>query len=589
MQIQFWAATDVGRTRNHNEDNFLVDRKLNLFIVADGMGGHAAGEIASSVAVHEVRKAITEQRDIIDNYARSGSVLLRQPVLGLIERAISQACRQVHRLAQEDSERHGMGTTLSLLLISRGRGFVGHVGDSRIYMTRDGKARMVTEDHSVINELIKSGRLSAAEAHNSPYKNAVTRAVGVHATVEVDTFDFEILPGDNFLLCSDGLSGYLEEDEQVTPYLAAPDIKSIPQRLIDYANECGGKDNITAIIVRLLEEAGAGQGAGLGAGLGAGQGAGQGAEQSAAAHLSPPTAPPEVDLSAFEPPPSIPPIGSTAASLRAPIKGLTPAPRSPAPPAPPPPSVASASPPRVVGGTNVSQLPLEVLKLNPIFSFLDAEGIEELARCAQVRRVQPEQPICLQGEIDEPLVAVLSGELRLERGGQVVALLSPGDTLGEGRLLAREPNEVSAVSASHATLLEWDRHALYHLMATNSPFATRLIWGVAQVTHQRLRRLGERLEAARAALERESERAPDRAPLRELISLAEMTASALPAASGPRAITPKFILNLDPPPTPLFKSSLDESEAALSTLAAAEAASAAEGVEVWSARGGAGS
>ncbi len=318
MQIQFWAATDVGRTRNHNEDNFLVDRKLNLFIVADGMGGHAAGEIASSVAVHEVRKAITEQRDIIDNYARSGSVLLRQPVLGLLERAISQACRQVHRLAQEDSERHGMGTTLSLLLISRGRGFVGHVGDSRIYMTRDGKARMVTEDHSVINELIKSGRLTAAEAHNSPYKNAVTRAVGVHATVEVDTFDFEVLPGDNFLLCSDGLSGYLDEDEQVTPYLAAPDIKAIPQRLIDYANECGGKDNITAIIVRMLKE--------------------EGAEVSAeggAAAFNPVTTPPEVDLGAFEPPPSLPPVGATASSLRAPLKGLTPAPKSPTPPLPP--------------------------------------------------------------------------------------------------------------------------------------------------------------------------------------------------------------------------------------------------------------
>jgi len=166
-----------------------------------------------------------------------------------------------------------------------------------------------------------------------------------------------------------------------------------------------------------------------------------------------------------------------------------------------------------------------------------------------------------------------------------VGLLSPGDTFGEGRLLAREPNEVTVVSASHATLLEWDRHALYHLMAMNTPFATRLIWGVAQVTHLRLRRLGDRLEAARAALEREAEREAERAPLRELISVAEMTASALPAASGPRAITPKFILNLDPPPTPLFKTPLDEAEAALSSLAGADAASAEDAEDVWSARG----
>ncbi len=194
--------------------------------------------------------------------------------------------------------------------------------------------------------------------------------------------------------------------------------------------------------------------------------------------------------------------------------------------------------------------------------------------------------ICLQGDLDEPLIALLSGELRLERGGEVVGLLSPGDTLGEGRLLASEANEVSVVAISHAVLLEWDRHALYHLMAMNTPFATRLIWGVAQVTHQRLRRLGERLEAARAALDREVERDPERAHLGQLISLAEMTASALPAASGPRAITPKFILNLEPPPTPLFKSPLDEAEAALSTLLSAEAASEAEADDVWSGRGG---
>ena len=123
MQIQFWAATDVGKTRDHNEDNFLVDRKLNLFIVADGMGGHAAGEIASSVAVHEVRKVLTDQREVVESYARSGSVLLRQTVLALIERAISQACSRVYQLAQEDSERRGMGTTLSMLLIAKNRGF----------------------------------------------------------------------------------------------------------------------------------------------------------------------------------------------------------------------------------------------------------------------------------------------------------------------------------------------------------------------------------------------------------------------------------------------------------------------------------
>jgi serine/threonine protein phosphatase PrpC len=355
MQIQFWAATDVGLTRNHNEDNFLVDRKLNLFIVADGMGGHAAGEIASSVAVHEVRKVLMESREVIDRYASSGSVLRRQPVLSLIDRAISQACQLVYRLAQEDSERHGMGTTLSMLLIINGRGFVGHVGDSRIYMTRGAEAKLVTEDHSVINELIKSGRLNPEEAHNSPYKNAVTRAVGVHEAVEVDTFDFEVKPGDNYLLCSDGLSGYFERDEEIKPYLADEDIKQIPQRLIDYANHCGGKDNITAIIVRMS------------------------GEQAKSSLFNPPssvtsstggfstdsgagTIPPHLDLTAIE---GVDDSLSDELVMQAKegMKGLAPA----------PPPLAPAS------SKALSQLPLDMLKLTPLFAFFDLNALEELA------------------------------------------------------------------------------------------------------------------------------------------------------------------------------------------------------------------
>jgi serine/threonine protein phosphatase PrpC len=250
--IRFWAATDVGLTRDHNEDNFLVDKKLKLFVVADGMGGHAAGEVASSVAVHEVRRVISEHRQIISDFNESGAAQTRIAVLELLDTAIRAACRKVFQQAEENPERKGMGTTLSFMIIAGDRGFIGHVGDSRIYLVRDGKVQQLTEDHSLINELIKRGRLQPGDEFDSPYKNAVTRAVGVYETVDGDTFDFEVRPGDNYLLCSDGLSCYLDDPITVR-FATLENVKASPAAFIDLANESGGKDNITAIVVRALE------------------------------------------------------------------------------------------------------------------------------------------------------------------------------------------------------------------------------------------------------------------------------------------------------------------------------------------------
>lgn len=251
MEVRFWAATDVGRTRDHNEDNFLVDKKLNLFVVADGMGGHAAGEVASSMAVREVRRVIAEHRDVVEGYVREDTPAGRQAIIRLLESAIEQACARIFHLAQENSDKRGMGTTLSLLLVANKRGFIGHVGDSRIYLVRAGQVHQLTEDHSLINELIKRGRLKPGDAFDSPYKNAVTRAVGVYESVEVDTFEFDVLPGDNYLLCSDGLSCYLDDDV-TRSYLTAENIKEIPEQFIRLANDSGGKDNITAVVVRAV-------------------------------------------------------------------------------------------------------------------------------------------------------------------------------------------------------------------------------------------------------------------------------------------------------------------------------------------------
>ncbi len=260
MDLTFAAATDVGRQRDHNEDNFLIDKKLRLFVVCDGMGGHAAGEVASSITVHQIRDAVYSNREMIDRFREDSDEVSAVEVLQVLEHAIQDACATVYNRAQLESDKRGMGTTASVLLIAGEsdnlRGFIAHVGDSRIYLTRQSQCHQLTEDHSLMNELIKRGKVTEEEFDTSPYKkfkNAVTRAVGVYASVEVDTFDFDILPGDNFLLCSDGMYVYFTEEE-LPGLLDAGDVKEVPKALIDQGNAGGGHDNITNVVVRVTAE-----------------------------------------------------------------------------------------------------------------------------------------------------------------------------------------------------------------------------------------------------------------------------------------------------------------------------------------------
>ena len=258
--IHFWAATDVGKLRDHNEDNFLVDKALNLFVVADGMGGHAAGEVASAIAVNTMRDEVVKNRDLLEAFREGSQIASSRDITNLMEHAVQKACAEIFETAQRNPEKRGMGTTLSSLLVVNNRGFIAHVGDSRIYLLRGGRVIQLTEDHSLVNELIKRGKLTADQAEESPYKNAVTRAVGVYESVEVDTIDFDVLPGDQFLLASDGLTGYLK-NEDIVPVMdkVGGDVKQVPQAFIDYANERGGKDNITNIVVRLQDPTGEGK------------------------------------------------------------------------------------------------------------------------------------------------------------------------------------------------------------------------------------------------------------------------------------------------------------------------------------------
>ncbi len=251
MDIIALAHSDVGRVKDSNEDAFLVDKRLRLYIVADGMGGHAAGEVASEMAVREARRIIKEGEHVLHHFVETGEG--KDDVKDLLELAIREAGRAIFDLAEVDRAKKGMGTTTSLLLLTPDRGFIAHVGDSRVYLVRSGELYQLTEDHSLINELIKRGKLAPEDAADAPYKNAVTRAVGVYADVEVDTLDFEIAAGDNFMLCSDGLTEHVP-DQEIANIIEQEEFVAIPKRFIELANARGGKDNITSLVVKVPSE-----------------------------------------------------------------------------------------------------------------------------------------------------------------------------------------------------------------------------------------------------------------------------------------------------------------------------------------------
>ncbi|NLY94431.1 MAG: Stp1/IreP family PP2C-type Ser/Thr phosphatase [Myxococcales bacterium] len=250
--LQFWPATDVGKVRTHNEDSFLIDKKLNLFVVCDGMGGHAAGDVASSMASRELRDALAADPEVSQVVSNQEVADTRDSILLAMESAVQKACAAVHQAGEDDPQKRGMGTTLDALLIVGHRGFIAHVGDSRIYLYRQGAVHQLTEDHSVVNELLRRGKLTRDQIDKVQYKNAVTRAVGVYRNVDPDVFDFDVLPGDRFLLCSDGLHGYFEEHELGRLFEEVPE-GELATRLVALANERGGKDNITAVVVRVPE------------------------------------------------------------------------------------------------------------------------------------------------------------------------------------------------------------------------------------------------------------------------------------------------------------------------------------------------
>ena len=232
MNYRIGVKTDVGRRREVNEDSFLVHEPL--FVVADGMGGHVAGDIASSTAVDTIKELSSSARAEDPN-----------TLAGLVLAANSR----IWEKAEGDSTLRGMGTTCTLLMLDESKAHLAHVGDSRAYLLRGGTLTQLTEDHTLVGRMVKEGRLSADDAERHPQRSIVTRALGVDSEVEVDLIDLDVIEGDRILICSDGLSSMIDFDTIASLLTQEPDPQVSAERLVEAANEAGGEDNITVVIV----------------------------------------------------------------------------------------------------------------------------------------------------------------------------------------------------------------------------------------------------------------------------------------------------------------------------------------------------
>lgn len=255
MNIRAQALTDVGRKRPHNEDAFFCDPAQGLYVVCDGMGGHLAGEVASQMCIDAVRDAMARERPTLEKLISEPGPQARDGACRVVERAIQEASRKIFEAAEKsDGEeggegRKGMGTTAVLLATVGQKAIIGHVGDSRVYLVRGGQVHRLTEDHTLVQAQINAGMLTPEQAAASSVRNVITRAVGIQESVQVDTLVLDMLPGDHFLLCSDGLHGYLKSDEIPKLLGETDDLPGVCKRFVDLANGRGGKDNITVLLV----------------------------------------------------------------------------------------------------------------------------------------------------------------------------------------------------------------------------------------------------------------------------------------------------------------------------------------------------
>jgi serine/threonine protein phosphatase PrpC len=252
MDVKAYGLTHVGRQRQHNEDAFLVENDARLFLVADGMGGHAAGEIASRIAVDSISEFILHTKEDDGTWPHAYDEHYRRSTNRLMA-ALRMANTRVLEAMRKDARLRGMGTTVVAALADEETLSVAHVGDSRAYLIRGGQLSRITNDHSWVFEQVQAGMLTEAEAEKHPLRNVITRALGGALQVTPDASEIDARPGDVVLLCSDGLTGMVPEGEILRIVTASEnDLEQACRLLIDAANERGGLDNVTAVLVRAL-------------------------------------------------------------------------------------------------------------------------------------------------------------------------------------------------------------------------------------------------------------------------------------------------------------------------------------------------
>jgi protein phosphatase len=252
--LEIATCTDPGMVRSHNEDSIAADPANGLVVLADGMGGYNAGEVASGMAttviITEVRQLLAKAQPYDVDPKTNEEIAAR-----LVREQVLKANSSIYSAAQSQPQYAGMGTTLVVCLFYDNRMLAAHLGDSRLYMLRDGKFKQVTRDHSLLQEQIDSGIITAEQAKKAAHKNLVTKALGIDPVVEPEIHEYPTKPGDIYLLCSDGLCDMVEdEDIEMTLQALGGNLKLAAQQLVQMANDNGGRDNVSVILVRVLRE-----------------------------------------------------------------------------------------------------------------------------------------------------------------------------------------------------------------------------------------------------------------------------------------------------------------------------------------------
>ncbi len=243
-----FGLTDVGRKRQHNEDAFLINEELNLFIVADGMGGHSGGELASRMSVQSIEEVMRSLTSDPEATVISGVNTEDGQHGDQLRYALEVASKKIFDRAKFDTSLKGMGTTTVAAMFREGKVYIANVGDSRVYFFRNKQMSQITTDHSLVNEQVKAGLITDSDAKSHKLKNIITRSVGYTEEIEIDLHSFDVQMGDKFLLCTDGLSNMLD-DKMIEKLVGDHPIKDACYKLIEKANAQGGEDNVTVALL----------------------------------------------------------------------------------------------------------------------------------------------------------------------------------------------------------------------------------------------------------------------------------------------------------------------------------------------------